>query len=137
MSFVKIATVSEVPIGTMKYVEVGGKELCIVNVSDKFYVIGERCGHENASLSRGKLDGTTVICPMHSSKFDVITGKKLSGPVLELDGIAEKFSGCPENVRKEMGEMFKGIAAAQSLIKTYDLPVYEVKVDGNDLLVKL
>lgn len=76
MSFVKIATVSEVPVGTMKYVEVGGTELCIVNVSDKFYVIGDRCGHENASLSRGKLDGTSVTCPMHSSKFDVITGKK-------------------------------------------------------------
>lgn len=100
MSFVKIAKVSEVPIGTMKYVEVGGTELCIANVSDKFYVIGDRCGHENASLSRGKLDGTSVTCPMHSSKFDVITGKKLCGPVLELDGIAEKFSGCPESVRK-------------------------------------
>lgn len=137
MSFIKIAKVSEVPIGTMKYVEVGEKELCIANVSGKFYVIEDRCGHENASLSRGKLDGTSVTCPMHSSKFDFITGKKLSGPVLELDGIAEKFSGCPESVRTEMGEMFKGIAAAQSLIKTYDLPVYEVKVDGNNLLVKL
>lgn len=137
MGFAKIAKVSEIPVGAMKHVEVGGTELCIANVNGTFYVIGDRCGHENASLSRGKLDGTVVTCPMHSSKFDVVTGKKLSLPVLELSGIAEKFSGCPENVRKEMGEMFKGIAAAQSLIKTYDMPVYEVKVDGNDLLVKL
>ena len=137
MIFVKIAKVSEIPVGTMKHVEFGGKELCIANISGKFYVIGDRCGHENASLSRDRLDGTIVTCPMHSSKFDVVTGKKLSDPVLELAKIADKFSGCPENVRKEMGEMFKGIAAAQNLIKTYDMPVYEVKVDGNDLLVNL
>lgn len=137
MSFVKIAEVSEIPIGTIKHVEFGGKELCIANVSGKFHVIGNRCGHENASLSRGRLNGTIVTCPMHSAKFDVVTGKKLSDPVLELAGIADKLRGCPENVRTEMGEMFKSIATAQSLIKTYDIPVYEVKVDGNDLLVKL
>lgn len=41
--------------------------------------------------------------------------KKVAGPVLELAGIAKKRSGRPEHVRKEMGEMFEGIAAAQEL----------------------
>jgi len=137
MGFVKAASASGIPPGTMKHVEIGGVELCVVNVKGKFYAIGDRCGHENASLARGRLEGSVVICPMHASKFDVITGKKIAGPVLELAGIAEKFKGCPENVRKEMGQMFAAVAEAQSSIRTYDQPVYEVKTDGKDVLVKV
>ncbi|PWR70961.1 Rieske (2Fe-2S) protein [Methanospirillum lacunae] len=137
MSLIKVAKTGEIPPGTMKHVEINDKELCIANVGGTFYAIGDRCGHENASLARGKLEGTLVVCPMHSSKFDVKTGKKVSGPVLELAGIAKKFSGCPEHVRTEMSAMFEGIAEAQSSIKTYDVPAYEVKIDGNDILVNV
>lgn len=137
MSFVKVAKTGDIPPGTLKHVEIAEKEICIANVGGKFYAIGDRCGHENASLARGKLEGTLVVCPMHSSRFDVTSGKKVSGPVLELAGIAQKFSGCPEHVRKEMGAMFEGIAAAQSSIKTYDVPSYDVKTEGTDILVNV
>jgi len=137
MNFVKVAKVNEVPTGTMKHVEAGGKELCIVNVGGRFSVIGDRCGHENARLSKGTLAGTIVTCPMHSSKFDVTTGKKLSDPILEMGGLGGMLSGCPGNVKKAMTQMFQGIAENQRLIRTYDQPVYEVKADGNDLLVNL
>ena len=137
MSFVNVAKTGDIPPGTMKHVETGDLEICIANVGGKFYAIGDRCGHENASLARGKLEGTHVVCPMHASRFDVTTGKKVAGPVLELEGIAKKFSGCPEHVRKEMGAMFEGIAAAQSSIKTYDVPAYEVKTEGTAILVNV
>ena len=32
------------------------------------------------SLARGKLDGTTVTCPCHSSQFDVTSGAVVRGP---------------------------------------------------------
>jgi nitrite reductase/ring-hydroxylating ferredoxin subunit len=137
MSFVKIAKVSEIPAGTMNHVEVNGTELCIANVRGTFYAIGDRCGHENARLSRGSLTDTIVTCPMHSSQFDVTTGKLMSEPVLELGGLKEMFTGCPEKVKKAVTQMFDGIAEEQRLIKTYDQPVYEVKVDGSDVLVQL
>ena len=137
MSFVTIAKVSEIPAGIMKHVEAGGTELCIANVGCTFYAIGDRCGHENARLSRGSLMDTIVTCPMHSSQFDVTTGKLMSGPVLELGGLKEMFTGCPEKVKKAVAQMFEGIAEEQRLIKTYDQPVYEVKVEGSDVLVKI
>jgi len=137
MSFVRVAGVSEIPFGTMKHVEAGGIELCIANVGGTFYAIGDRCGHENARLSRGSLMDTIVTCPMHSSQFDVTTGKLMSGPVLELGGLKEMFTGCPEKVKKAVAQMFEGIAEEQRLIKTYDQPVYEVKVVGSDILVQL
>ena len=137
MGFVKFARVSEIPAGTMKHVEVDGTELCIANIGGTFYAIGDRCGHENARLSRGSLMDTIVTCPMHSSRFDVTTGKLMSGPVLELGGLKEMFTGCPEKVKKAVAQMFEGIAEEQRLIKTYDQPVYEVKVEGSDVLVKI
>ena len=137
MSFVIVAGISEIPAGTMKHVEAGGIELCIANVGGTFYAIGDRCGHENARLSRGSLMDTIVTCPMHSSQFDVTTGKLMSGPVLELGGLKEMFTGCPEKVKKAVAQMFEGIAEEQRLIKTYDQPVYEVKVVGSDILVQL
>ena len=137
MNFVRVAKVSDIPPGTMKHAEAGGIELCIANVGGKLYAIRDRCGHENASLARGKLEGTVVICPMHHARFDIVTGRKLSDPVLELAGLVNRLGGCPENVKKEMGQMFNGIAEAQKLIRTYDRPIYEVKTDGNDVLVKV
>ena len=137
MGFVKVAKVSEIPAGTMKHVDAGGTELCIANAGGTFYAIGDRCGHENARLSRGSLRDTIVTYPMHSSQFDVTTGKLMSEPVLELGGLREMFTGCPEKVKKAVTQMFEGIAEEQRLIKTYDQPVYEVKVDGSDVLVQL
>ena len=137
MSFVGVAKVSEIPAGTMKHIEAGGKEICIVNVGGRFSAIGDRCGHENARLSTGTLRGTVVTCPMHFSRFDVTTGKLLSGPSLETGGAAAMFARCPEDVQKEMMQMFRRLGENQRLIKTYDQPVYEVKVEGNDVRVLL
>jgi nitrite reductase/ring-hydroxylating ferredoxin subunit len=74
---------------------------------------------------------------MHFSRFDVTTGKLLSGPRLEMGGAAKMFARCPEDVQKEMTQMFRRLGENQSLIKTYDQPVYSVKSDGNDVLVQL
>jgi nitrite reductase/ring-hydroxylating ferredoxin subunit len=137
MDFVNVAKVSGIPAGTMKHVEAGGTELCIANVNGAFYAIADRCGHENARLSRGSLMGTIVTCPMHSSQFDVTTGKLMSDPVLELGDLKKMFTGCPETVKTAVTQIFDGIAEQQRLIRTYDVPVYEVKVDGSDVLVRI
>jgi hypothetical protein len=34
-----------------------------------------------------------------------------------------------------MTQMFRRLAESQSMIRTFDQPVYEVKIDGNDVLV--
>lgn len=80
MAFVKVAETSEIQIGTMKMVKPGETEILIVNVDGTFYAIGNRCTHQGRDLSQGKLDGNVVTCPRHGSRFDVTTGKNLSGP---------------------------------------------------------
>jgi len=137
MSFITIAKVSEIPPGTMKHVEATGQSFALRMSGVHSTRSGTGAVIENARLSRGSLMDTIVTCPMHSSQFDVTTGKMMSGPVLELGGLKEMFTGCPDTVKKAVAQMFEGIAEEQRLIKTYDQPVYQVKFDGDDVQVQL
>jgi nitrite reductase/ring-hydroxylating ferredoxin subunit len=80
MSLTFVAMVNQVPPGTMKSFSAGGKPILIANVEGKFYAINNFCTHLGGDLSHGKLDGKIVTCPRHHSRFDVTTGKNLSGP---------------------------------------------------------
>jgi len=80
MSFYEIAKADDIPEGTMKAVSVQDKELIVVNYEGNFYAINRRCTHMSGDLSKGKLEGKIVTCPRHGSRFDVTTGKSISGP---------------------------------------------------------
>ncbi len=85
----------------MKHVEIDGKEIMIANVEGKFYAIGDRCGHMSARLSMGTLTNTVVTCPLHFSRFDVTTGKLVSGPKIMESGAANLIAKCPEEAKKK------------------------------------
>ncbi len=65
----------------MKFVAVDGERRVLANVDGAFFVLKDVCGHRNAPLSRGKLDGYAIECPLHFARFDVRTGKLLDGPI--------------------------------------------------------
>jgi nitrite reductase/ring-hydroxylating ferredoxin subunit len=98
--FVEVAKVNEIPDGKMKHVEVDGKEVLVTNIGGKFYAIRDRCGHMNALLSMGNLTGNTVTCPFHGAKFDVITGKKLTEPILTPTQVMEPLPQGWQKFRK-------------------------------------
>src|SRR5205085_6628487 len=79
--FVPVAKVSELSPGQMKWVAVNGERRVLANVEGTFYAISDVCGHRNAPLSRGKLDGYLIECPLHYAQFDVRTGELVNGPV--------------------------------------------------------
>ena len=82
MSFVKIATIDQIPLGTMASFTVDGKEILIANYNGNYYAMNLKCTHMGGDLSKGKLEGRVVTCPRHGSKFDVTTGECISGPRL-------------------------------------------------------
>ena len=128
MTFVEVAKANEIPVGGMKHVESGDKEICIVNVSGTFYALGDRCPHMNALLSMGTLNGKIITCPLHFSRFDVTTGKKISGPVeAKIEGM-DKLPPPFLTYMKRLGEIM-------APVKTYDNRSFPVKVDGPKILV--
>lgn len=80
MVFVKIAETTEVPAGAMKSFVIRESEILVLNVNGKYYAMNNKCPHMNGDLSKGTLQGIVLTCPRHSSRFDVTTGKALSGP---------------------------------------------------------
>lgn len=81
--FVPVARVSELSPGQMKAVGAGRERLLLANVDGVFYALRDECGHQRFSLSKGRLDGYVVECPLHFAQFDVRTGKLILGPVAE------------------------------------------------------
>ena len=79
--FVPVAKTTDLLPGQMKWVAVNGERRVLANVEGTFYAISDVCGHRNAPLSRGKLDGYLIECPLHYAQFDVRTGELVNGPV--------------------------------------------------------
>jgi nitrite reductase/ring-hydroxylating ferredoxin subunit len=107
VTLVKVADTSEIPLGQMKIVKLAEKEVLIANVNNVYYAIGNGCTHMKGDLSKGMLEGNILTCPKHKAKFDVTTGKVVSGPKVPL-----------------MHPKIK------------DEPAYVVKVEGKDILLE-
>ena len=106
--YVRVADKSEIPIGKIKKVMVQDKEILVANVNGNFYAIGNVCTHQRGDLSQGMLEGNIVTCPKHKAKFDVTSGKVISGPKMEL------FHP-----------------------KIQDEPAYAIKTENTDKLIKI
>lgn len=79
--FIQVAAVADLPPGNMIRVAVDGQPVMLANVDGAFYALRDVCGHRNAPLSRGKLDGCQVECPLHFALFDVRNGHLIDGPL--------------------------------------------------------
>jgi len=80
MAFEKAASLSEVPAGSLKEVQVGGKTVALANVGGAFFAIDNTCLHRGGPLGEGQLEGNVVTCPWHGWQFNVTTGKAVMNP---------------------------------------------------------
>ena len=79
--FVAVAKNADIPPDGMKCVAVERARVLLAHVDGRFFAISDICGHRNAPLSRGRLAGHIVECPLHFAQFDVRTGKLVDGPI--------------------------------------------------------
>ena len=73
----KACEVSDISEGKMLGVTVKGNYILIANVGGNFYAVDSVCPHLGGFLPIGKLEGNTIICPVHGAEYDVTTGKML------------------------------------------------------------
>ncbi len=73
-TFQKVSRVNDIPNGSGKIVEAGGKEIALFNCDGKFYALNNICLHQGGPLGEGSLEGTVVTCPWHGWQYDVTTG---------------------------------------------------------------
>ena len=114
----------------MAHPEAAGRELLLANVNGEFHAVSDRCSHEGALLSGGRLDGAVVTCPAHGSRFDVTTGKNLSGPAMAaVPGLEQLPPRARALARQKAAEMARA--------RPGDLPVYRVTVENGRVLIDI
>lgn len=75
MGFVRVASTSEIPAGTILELTLNDRAIAISNVDGVFYAMQNSCLHRGGPLGQGALEGKIVTCPWHGWQFDVTTGK--------------------------------------------------------------
>ena len=80
--FVRVATLEEVPPGTLLGVEVGEDRICLANVDGEIYALADNCTHQEFPLSAGLLEEDQLECAWHGARFDVTTGRALCLPAI-------------------------------------------------------
>jgi 3-phenylpropionate/trans-cinnamate dioxygenase ferredoxin component len=99
--FARACAVSDVPDDGAFAVELGGEPVAIVRADGEVFAIRDVCSHAEVPLSEGEVDGCTIECWLHGSRFDLRTGKPTGMPATE------------------------------------PVPVYPVKIEGDDVLVAI
>src|SRR5207244_12158947 len=70
-TFMKVAAVGDVPPGTGKCIEAGGKQIALFNVGGTFHAIDNTCLHRGGPLGECELEGYIVTCPRLDRPTDV------------------------------------------------------------------
>lgn len=74
MKSVVVASSTDVSESVLHPVTAAGHALLVTRVGGKVCAISSKCPHLGLSLARGTVDGGTVRCPWHGSRFDLRTG---------------------------------------------------------------
>jgi nitrite reductase/ring-hydroxylating ferredoxin subunit/uncharacterized membrane protein len=59
-----------------------GTPILLVRRGNHLFAMAETCSHFSGPLSEGKLEGDTVVCPYHFSRFALEDGRVLDGPAV-------------------------------------------------------
>jgi 3-phenylpropionate/trans-cinnamate dioxygenase ferredoxin component len=73
----RLCTVNDVPDGEARRFELGKVAIAVVRLGDDWYAIGDRCTHQNISLSEGEVlpDSLELECWKHGSCFSLVDGQ--------------------------------------------------------------
>ena len=90
MKFV-VSPLEEFPPDSRRIVRVGGREIGVFRIADRFYAMRNRCPHQGGPLCVGRIfprieadqpgrvrldEGRpTVVCPWHGWRYDLATGQ--------------------------------------------------------------
>lgn len=81
-SRVRLCRAEDLADGEARRFDVAEHRVAVVRIGEGFYAIGDRCSHEDYSLSEGEVfaDDKEIECPKHGSVFSLETGEPLSLP---------------------------------------------------------
>ena len=95
----RLCAVDDLAPGEVRRFDLGSVRVALVRIDDDWYAVGDRCTHQDISLSEGEVhpESREIECWKHGSCFSLVTGEPSSLPA------------------------------------TKAVPVYDVRLDGDDV----
>jgi nitrite reductase/ring-hydroxylating ferredoxin subunit/uncharacterized membrane protein len=78
--FVPVAALADLPENALSRGTAAGVPVVMLRMGERVYAISATCPHAGGPLDEGALQGDVVECPWHGSRFNMRTGRVLTGP---------------------------------------------------------
>jgi 3-phenylpropionate/trans-cinnamate dioxygenase ferredoxin subunit len=83
MTALRACSVGDLPAAGALRVVLAGTAVAVVRDEDgDLHAIGDTCTHAEISLAEGDVDGCSIECWLHGSRFDLRTGEPTSLPAI-------------------------------------------------------
>jgi nitrite reductase (NADH) small subunit len=78
--WVRVTAADNIPLREGRSVQLGGHDIAIFNLGDRFLAVENRCPHRGGPLADGIVSTGVVVCPLHAWKVDLTTGSVTNRP---------------------------------------------------------
>lgn len=76
----RVCVLSDLADSSPTYIEVARVPMCLIRTGERVHALYDECSHEAVPLSEGEVEGETIECWRHGSRFDLTTGAALNLP---------------------------------------------------------
>lgn len=83
-SWLPLCTEAEFPEEGKLAMQLGGWSVLVLRTEDGFSAVNDRCTHQAAMLSPGRVRRGAIMCPLHGARFEVATGRCIGGAYADL-----------------------------------------------------
>jgi len=85
--WVRVTPCESIPLREGRAVTLGGRDIAIFNLGDRFLATDNQCPHQDGPLCDGIVAGDSVVCPLHAWKVRLDTGA-VERPTTQHDCVA-------------------------------------------------
>ncbi len=75
-----VCSVGEIPDAGVIRVIVDGVAVALVRTEGEIFALRDACSHADVALSEGDVEGCSIECWLHGSRFDLRSGKPTGPP---------------------------------------------------------
>ena len=93
MALVKVASLSQLPAGSVMEASIGEDHFAICNVDGRIQALAGTCPHRGGPLGQWAINGANLTCPWHAWEFDCRTGEHDYNPAVKIATFPAQVSG--------------------------------------------
>ena len=101
--WLRACDVNFVPDHEGRCVRLGNEDIAIFKVDGEFFALADHCPHGDGRLSEGWVESGEVECPLHQSRFNLVTGAVQCPPARD-DARFFQIRCDGENVMVQLGD---------------------------------